>query len=181
MGTLIVVEGKSDITFLQSFIDADFYKVNGSAVCSNDISFIKSYLRSNKENKVVILTDPDFPGKKIRNYLNENIDGLYNAYVKKELSIKHHKVGVAESTKDEVLRALNSAIKFENIKANKGDWNFQDLINLSLTGKAKSKELRDALSEKFNLGYNNAKSLLKKLNMLNISKDEVKEFLKNVK
>jgi 5S rRNA maturation endonuclease (ribonuclease M5) len=30
---LIVVEGKSDITFLSSFLSADFYQVHGSAVC----------------------------------------------------------------------------------------------------------------------------------------------------
>jgi 5S rRNA maturation endonuclease (ribonuclease M5) len=39
---LIVVEGKTDIDFLSSFIDADFYSVNGSAVNEKDIDFLKN-------------------------------------------------------------------------------------------------------------------------------------------
>ena len=80
--TLIVVEGKTDIAYLSSFIDADFYSVNGSAVSESDVNFIKEYL---KKGDVIVLTDPDFPGKKIRNYLNQQIEGLKNAYVRKEL------------------------------------------------------------------------------------------------
>ena len=42
--TLIVVEGKTDIDFLSTFLDYDFYSVNGSAVSDKDIVFIKEYL-----------------------------------------------------------------------------------------------------------------------------------------
>lgn len=41
LNELIVVEGKTDIDFLSSFIEADFYSVNGSAISSKDISFLK--------------------------------------------------------------------------------------------------------------------------------------------
>ena len=43
--TLIVVEGKTDIAYLSSFINADFYSVNGSAVSESDVDFIKEYLK----------------------------------------------------------------------------------------------------------------------------------------
>ena len=46
MKKLIVVEGKTDIAFLSSFIDADFYSVNGSAVSEKDIQFIKEYIKN---------------------------------------------------------------------------------------------------------------------------------------
>lgn len=176
--TLIVVEGKTDIDFLSSFIDADFYSVNGSAVSQKDISFIKEY---KKKGEVIVLTDPDYPGTKIRNFINENTPDLKNAYVKKELSIKRNKVGVAESTIDEVKRAINSAISFKIEKSTNNTLKTEDLSELGLVGKENSKELRNFVSEKFNLGYNNGKSLLKKLNMLGIEKNEIKEALKDVK
>jgi ribonuclease M5 len=49
---------------------------------------------------VVVLTDPDAPGKRIRDLLDEHIPGLLHAFIPKEKAIKHHKVGVAESSKD---------------------------------------------------------------------------------
>lgn len=174
---LIVVEGKTDIDFLSKFISADFYSVNGSAVSEKDLEFIKQYM---KNGDVVVLTDPDFPGTKIRNYLNENITGLDNAYVRKEFSIKKNKVGVAESTKDEVLRALKNKIKFSENKSEQ-TISSQDLYELGLIGKSNSSELRKIVSENFHLGFNNAKSLLKKLNMLSIEKEEIEMVLKDVK
>ena len=176
MKKLIVVEGKTDIDFLSSFIDADFYSVNGSAVSDNDVEFIKSYL---EKGEVIVLTDPDFPGYKIRTYLNERIPALKNAYVRKEVSIKGRKVGVAESTKEEVLRALKNAKVFIDKNSNESIITMSDLIELGLVGSDNSFKLRKIVSENFHLGFTNGKSLLKKLNMLEITKDQIIEVLKN--
>lgn len=178
MKTLIVVEGKTDITFLSSFLHADFYSVNGSAVSRKDIDFIKEY---KKTGEVIILTDPDYPGIKIRNYLNQNIEGLKNAYVRKEYSIRNHKVGVAESTKEEVKLALKNAHVYINKEKQNVTLSNSDLIDLGLTGKENSKDLRKLVSENFHLGFNNAKTFLKKLNMLEISKEQIIEVLRNAK
>ena len=173
--TLIVVEGKTDIAYLSSFIDADFYSVNGSAVSESDVNFIKEYL---KKGDVIVLTDPDFPGKKIRNYLNQQIEGLKNAYVRKELSIKRHKVGVAECDKNEIMNALqNIEVIRKTDTSNYSALTTKDLIELRLTGCEEATSNRKALSENFHLGFNNAKSLLKKLNMLKITRKEIEEFL----
>ncbi|MCI5542907.1 MAG: toprim domain-containing protein, partial [Mollicutes bacterium] len=91
--SLIVVEGTTDKNYLSSFIDSSFYIVNGSAITSKDLEFIKL---ASKNKQIIILTDPDFPGMQIRNKINNYVKGCYNAFVKKELSIKNHKVGVAE-------------------------------------------------------------------------------------
>lgn len=170
---LIVVEGKTDIDFLSTFLDAKFYKVNGSAVSKNDIEFLK---KAKSSHDIVILTDPDFPGMKIRNYLNSEIDGLKNAYVRKEYSIKNHKVGVAESTKEEVIRALENTITFnKNVCSN--NINVEDLFELGLLGRSNSSALRKKVADDLFLGYCNAKSFLKKVNMLNISKEQIKELI----
>ena len=67
---LIVVEGKSDIDFLSSFLDADFYKVNGSAINEKDIKYLKEVI---KKRDIIVLTDPDYPGLQIRNKINKEI------------------------------------------------------------------------------------------------------------
>jgi ribonuclease M5 len=172
---LIVVEGKSDIDFLSSFLDADFYQVHGSAISIDDIVFLK---KANETRGIIILTDPDFPGLKIRNTILKEIPNSKQAFVRKEVSIKHHKVGVAESTKDEVKNALKNVITFSEKPIN--NYKSSDLYDLGLIGSTDSNGKRKYLCEKLNIGYSNGKELLLKLNSLTISLDEIKEILKNV-
>lgn len=176
INALIVVEGKTDINFLSSFIDADFYSVNGSSVSKKDFDFINNYL---SRGKVIVLTDPDFPGIQIRNKINLNCKGVLNSFVRKEVSIKHNKVGVAESNKEEILSALKNSQKFDEL--NKGNLTNYDLFELGLNGNDDSFKKRKYLTEYFHLGFANSKTLLKRLNMLNISKEEIMEVIKNVK
>lgn len=176
LNELIVVEGKTDIDFLSSFIEADFYSVNGSAISSKDISLLKEI---EKNRPIIILTDPDFPGKKIREILNSNLTNVYNAYVRKEFSIKNHKVGVAESTINEVLLALNNLKKFEtNVNS---DLTMNDLYELNLNGSKNSKQLRKTICDYLHIEYLNAKQLLKKLKMLGLNKNDLMEIIKNAK
>lgn len=176
LNELIVVEGKTDIDFLSSFLDADFYSVNGSAISSKDISFLK---KIEKQRPIIILTDPDFPGKKIREILNSNLSNVYNAYVRKQYSIKNHKVGVAESTMKEVLLALSNLKKFtDNCKS---DLVMGDLYELNLNGAKNSKYLREKICNYMQIEYLNAKQLLKKLRMLGLNKIDLMEIIKNAK
>lgn len=177
INAILIVEGKTDIDFLSSFIDAPIYSVNGSAIEDKDFEFINEAL---KNNKVIVLTDPDFPGLQIRNKINGHCKGVYNAYVRKEVSIKGGKVGVAESTKEEVLNALKEAVKFEETNS-KGSITTADLYELKLLGDDNSSYLRKEVSEKLHLGFSNSKSFLKKVNLLGISKEKLKETIENVK
>ncbi len=173
--SLIVVEGQSDITFLESFINSNFYAVNGSAINEKDINFIKKA----KENlKIIILTDPDFPGTQIRNKINEEISGCYNAYVRKEFSIKNHKVGVAESTKEEIENALSNLLKISN-NIVKETITLSELYELDLLGKENSSGLRKKVTDYYSIGHSNGKTLLKKLNILQITKEDLKKVLKD--
>ena len=168
---LIVVEGKTDICFLSSFLDADFYSVNGSAVSNKDIEFLKQI---NKKRGLIILTDPDYPGLKIRNYINSKIADCKNAYVNKENCIKNGKVGVAESTIEEINKSLENLITFTN---QKNTITKIELYELNLVGKSESKDLRIQLCNKLKIGFSNSNSLLKKLNALGYTKSDIEEVL----
>ena len=65
---IIVVEGKTDVQFLSTFLDVEFVITNGSSVPSSTIDYLK---KSVKERKIIVLTDPDFPGKQIRDKLDK--------------------------------------------------------------------------------------------------------------
>jgi len=170
---VIVVEGTSDKQFLETFIDADFLICNGSAVDGFD----KEYLREiAKTRGIIIFTDPDSPGKKIRDEVASMVDSAKHAFVRKEVSIKHHKVGVAESTKEEVLYALKNVITLDqNVN---GTLEASDLFELGIIGE-NSKKTKEKICNSFHLGYCNSKTMLRRLNMLNISKQQLLEVIKS--
>jgi ribonuclease M5 len=169
---VIVVEGKSDVLFLETFLDPiEFLITNGSEISKSILNTIKEY---SKKYKIIVLTDPDFPGKKIRDTINDNVENCYNAFVNKEVSIKKNKVGVAESTKKEVLKSLqnlhifskslqNSTISLSNLT----EWGYLDV---------NQKEFRNYISKKYNFDIVNTKRFIKRINSLNIP---IKEELEN--
>lgn len=169
---ILVVEGKSDVGFLNDFIDTEFVITNGSEIPEKTIEYLQ---KCAKNKDIFVLTDPDSPGKRIRDILDSNIPNLKHCFISKENSIKKNKVGVAESTKEEVLKALSCYFVskqnyVENIK-------MTDLVKLNLVGSENSFKNRETLAKKLNLGFCNAKTLLKRLNSCGITIEEIKSLL----
>lgn len=167
---IVVVEGKSDVAFLSSFLDCEFVTTNGSEISKDTISYLK-----NQNKNIYVLTDPDYPGERIRTVLDENIPNLHHCFIKKENAIKNGKVGVAESNKEEILQALKNAVVLA--KENIGNITMSDLNELGLTGETNSKEKRDKISEQLHLGHTNAKTFLKRINYCNITIEQIKQLL----
>jgi len=169
---IIVVEGKTDVAFLSTFIDAEFVTTNGSEIPAKTIE----YLRKSSGNRgVFVLTDPDSPGKRIRDVLDQNIPNLKHCFISKENSIKKNKVGVAESTKEEVLKALSNCI--ESKATSISNVTSSDLVELGLLGGDDSADKRRIVSEKFHLGFGNAKTFLKRVNNSNLTIEDLKSCL----
>ena len=67
---IIVVEGKDDTKAIKRAIDADTIETNGSAINKETIEAIK---HAAEKRGVIIFTDPDFPGEKIRKIISEHV------------------------------------------------------------------------------------------------------------
>ena len=162
---IIVVEGKSDKQFLETFLKADILTCNGSAIDGFDRKYL---IELSKTRGVIVLTDPDYPGERIRKEVSSYLPVCKHAFVRKENSIKKHKVGVAEASKEEVLRALENVVTFD--ETSKGDLTETDLFLLNISGPISSKNKEKVINQ-FHLGYCNSKTLLKRLNLLKVSKE----------
>lgn len=173
---IIVVEGKTDVAFLSEFLEAEFVITNGSEIPEKTIQYLQ---KSAEKRSIFVLTDPDSPGKKIRDELDQKIPNLKHCFVTKEKSIKKNKVGVAESTKEEVLSALEHYI--ETNKNDVGNVSEFDLVNLGLAGTEDAKENRMKIIEKFHLGFCNGKTFLKRINYQKITVEQLKEALWTIK
>lgn len=158
----VVVEGKTDAAKLKNiFPNIELIITNGSAISKEKISLIAHIA---KDNEVVIFTDPDGPGKKIRQTIVENVPSVKNVFVEKSKAIAGKKVGVAQTKKEDILKAFENIKEFN--KENKSiTWD--QFLELGLNGYSDSKEKRIAICKKLNIEYANAKTLFKWLNMMN--------------
>ena len=168
---VIVVEGHSDTKRLQSFFEVETIETHGLGLDQKTLDYIRE---TNEKRGVILLLDPDSPGERIRKMINDHIPGLKNAFVLKKNARTSRKVGIEHADKKTIEEALNHLISFEESKKSITQEEFN---SLGLNGAPDSATRRDLVSEKFHLGKCNAKIMLKRLNLLGISKKEIEEVL----
>ena len=164
---VLIVEGKEDVSYLSSFIDAHFFITNGYDLSNEKIDFLN---QASKVNALIILTDPDTAGEEIRKKISELVCNVKHARSEDNRRKGYKKHGVAELTKEEVIKALSPFItnKFE-----RQNYDLSSLISLS----DNPKENREKLIKKYRLIDGNNKYLENQLNILKIKAEEVKELL----
>lgn len=166
---IIVVEGKDDTTAIKRAVDADTIETNGSALNQATIEKIK---RAHETRGVIIFTDPDFPGEKIRKTIAKQVAGCKHAFLAKELAISKtgKGLGVEHAAPEWIREALKDAqIMHETIKE---EISQEDLIIAGLIGGEGAKERRMKLGKLLKIGYTNGKQLHKRLMMFQISPAE---------
>ena len=168
LSAILVVEGAMDQAFLSNFLECDFVQTNGSEVSRETIDYLKE---ASKTREIIILTDPDHPGERIRARIAEEVPNCKHAFVRKEESIKGKKVGVAESSEEEVMLALANVLpgEFEG-----GDLTMADLLDLGLMGTENAEALRKQVADDLHLGHTNAKMFLRRANALRLSKEDLR-------
>ncbi|MBF0713273.1 ribonuclease M5 [Gemella sp. GH3] len=166
---IIVVEGRDDTNRVKEAVECDTFETNGSAITKRKIERLKLL---SKDRGIIILTDPDYAGKRIRNIITQNIPTAKQAYISNKKAVdKKGKIGVEAASKEDIIFALRKCYTpLENVKY---DITNDLLINLGLVAGKTSKVLREKLCEELNIEYTNAKQLLNKLNMYNISKQKL--------
>jgi len=169
---IIVVEGEHDkAKILSIYPDLEIIITNGSEVSQATINQLKELA---KTKKIIVFLDPDSPGERIRSILDNNIPNLSHAFLekKKAISTNKKKVGVEHAKKEDIIASLNNLL---TIKEEKGNLTMNDLYELGLIGFKLSSKKREYLSTIYPIGHTNGKTLLKRLNYLNISKKELEE------
>ena len=95
----IVVEGKDDITNIKSAVDCELIATNGLAFGKDLIEKLK---KIDKRCGIIIFTDPDFAGKKIRAKISKEIPNAKHAYLDRKKAIKKGDLGVENASKEDM-------------------------------------------------------------------------------
>ncbi|MDE5767330.1 MAG: ribonuclease M5 [Malacoplasma sp.] len=164
---VVVVEGKSDTSKLKSIFTVDTIETNGLSISEKKI---KEIISVSQKKGIILFLDPDGPGEKIRKKLTEIIPNTKQCFIEKKDIKKGKKIGVAEASVESIINAFKNITKFSK-KNNSIDW--KNYLELDLN----SKRFRIFVCKKLNISYCNHKQLFKRLNMLNLSYDDVKKLL----
>ena len=161
---VIVVEGKTDTAIIQKLFDADTIETHGLALSEETLDLI---VEINQKRGIIILTDPDYPGMKIRNMILERVPHAKQAFVDKKDAVGEKKLGIAEAREEAIIQALENVVSFSQ---DNQSISWEEFVSLDIIG---NKQRRLAVYDLFNLGYGNVKTLFKRLNMVGISKEEI--------
>ena len=164
---VIVVEGRNDISAVKRAVDVELIATSGFGITNKTIERIKSaQLRCG----VIILTDPDYAGEKIRRTISEKVKGCKHAFLPRELATKDGDIGV-ENASPESIRAALSKVKTE-VGEDRHEFDMNDLVIFNLSGNAQAASTRDKVGRELGIGYGNSKQFLNRLNRYGITREE---------
>jgi len=172
---VIVVEGRDDITAVKRAVDAEVIAVGGFGINKRVIERIaEAQIRQG----VIVFTDPDFAGEKIRKIISKRIVGIKHAYISKAEGSKDGDIGVENAEPSSIIKALESA-KCQ-LKEKSNDFNAQDMMFFKLTADKKARERREGLGRELRIGYCNSAQFNSRLNNYGITRQEFNRAIEKV-
>lgn len=174
---LIVVEGRSDTQNLARAVIADTIETGGSAI-DKDVILRAKY--AEKTRGIIILTDPDFNGQRIRQIVTSAVPTAKQAYItqnegRANKDNPHKSLGVEHATPDVLRAALKHVITPKIDVMTDVDQHFL-LQNGLLSGK-NAKYRRELIGESLHIGYTNGKQLLKRVEQFGIMQEQILKIL----
>lgn len=175
---VIVVEGRDDIDAVQKAVNADIIATHGYGISKATIDRIEN---AYKTRGIIILTDPDHAGNKIRQRLTEMFPDALQAYISKsEAKDKTDTdIGVENASPDVIAKAIEAAGR--TFTEQHSEFTEKDMMYYGLAAGEGSRELRDALGRKLGIGYANSKGFLKRLNNYGIKRSDLERSIIELK
>jgi len=165
---VIVVEGKHDTTAVKRAVDADTIETGGSAVGKDVLARIEL---AQRKRGVIIFTDPDHAGERIRSIVSSKVPGCKHAFLAQEEAMLNDDIGI-ENAKPEAIRQALAGLRTE-AESPGTDFGWPDLYAAGLAGTEGAARRRLLVGRRLRIGYANAKTFLKRCAMFGITRDEV--------
>ncbi len=176
---VIVVEGRDDTAKIHQAVHADTIETNGSAI---NRQILQQIQHAKDKRGVIIFTDPDYPGERIRHIINQEVPGCKHAFLKQaDARAKHsdrQSLGIEHASVTAIRRALAHVYEIAETKPN--NITKQDLIDYGLIGGIHASSRRDRLGKHLQIGHVNGKQLLKRLGMFEITRSQFEQAIKHV-
>lgn len=164
---IIVVEGKDDISAVKRAVDAELIATNGYGFPA----YVKERIKKASETRgIIVLTDPDYAGEKIRKEVAKIAKGCKHAYIPRDLATKNKDIGVENASAEAIQKALEKARPLIIKKTT--EYVMKDMLDNDLTITDNASEKRDKVGARLGIGYGNTKQFLSRLNNYGIKREE---------
>lgn len=175
---IIVVEGRSDTEAIRHAVDADTIETNGSRVSRRTIDAIRN---AQSRRGVIVLTDPDYPGERIRKIVSREVPGCKHAFItrKQGQGAANESLGIEHASPAAIREALSKI--YTQIDEPEEQISMERLREYGLLGGQESRALRQKLGDTLKIGYTNGKQLYKRLRMFQITPEELERAMASIK
>jgi len=172
----IIVEGKDDRAAVLAAVNANIICTSGYGLNDEIIALIKSAYEG---PGIIIFTDPDHAGRKIRERLTSLFPNAKQAFLTQSQAEKKGDIGIENANPVDIVDALiKASAKQDSLDT---DITIEVLNDFGLLGSEDSAKLRQEVGAILGIGYANSKSFLKRLKYMGISVEALKEAMEKLK
>lgn len=172
---VIIVEGRDDITAVKKAVDAELIFTSGFGLNDRILARIES---AYKRCGIIILTDPDFAGERIRETLTKHFPLAKHCFLPREEAMRADDVGIENASPESIREALK---KVKTVcEVTEPEFSKIDLIRNDLEGSPDSAIRRNEMGKILGIGYGNAKQFLARLNRYGITREEFDQALEAI-
>ncbi|MEN6566072.1 MAG: ribonuclease M5 [Veillonellales bacterium] len=164
---VIVVEGKQDVQAVHRAVDAECIATGGFGLSPYCLQRIE---QAYNKRGLIILTDPDSAGERIRGFLSQRFPAAKHAFVSRESATANDDVGVEQAAPEAIRQALAKVRYLEWQPA--AEFTRADMTGAGLSGVAAAASRRAAAGASLGIGYANGKSFLHRLNHYGVTREE---------
>lgn len=172
---VLVVEGKMDVVAINKAVEADCIITEGFNLLPRTIKNIRA---AYEKRGIIILTDPDFAGEKIRSYLTKRFPKAKHAFIPAQEATANNDIGVEQASPASIRKALAKVRTAEFEPSN--EFTAADLILNGLNGTESASVRRAEIGAILGIGFANAKTFLRRLNNYGVTRDEFENALKEL-
>lgn len=170
---IIVVEGKDDTRRIQEVVYADTIETIGSAINEEILAQIE---HAQETRGVIIFTDPDYSGEKIRKTIMEVVPNAKHAFLSRHSATPKKQgssLGVEHASDEAIIEALSKVVTPVADLDDYQEIPREVLLKWGLIAGSGAKERREKLGDELRIGYTNSKQLTKRLKMFRITEREL--------
>ncbi|MCX7970507.1 MAG: DUF4093 domain-containing protein [Negativicutes bacterium] len=170
---VVVVEGKKDVARVKQAVAAECIATNGHAISPATWRRLTvAYRRCG----LIIFTDPDWAGNRIRQRLNEQFPAARQAHLPQRQARTAGGIGIQYASAEDIRRALLGARCVAPPAGAEPEaplYRYDDLVNWRLAATGQAEQRRRQLAERLSLAPGNAKFFLRQINKYRIDRRQI--------
>ncbi len=172
---IIVVEGKDDMAAVKAGLDCECIITHGYGFGDDLLDKLEAL---QERRGLIVLTDPDYAGKRIRERIRDRIPGAKMAFIPRKDAYRGDDIGVENAGPEAIKKAIETARP--SYMDRRQAFNMADMLEYGLEACPGAKNRRIRLGEILSIGYGNAKQLLSRLNDYGIEREEFERAMEEI-